>query len=88
MKLRTDLSLRRFGNGYIIVDPGQGQQDISKIYTFNETAVQVWIELQGKEFNVDSVLAVLLDNYEVEEDVAEEDAVRLVKQFEKQGLLF
>ncbi|RKE52313.1 PqqD family protein [Sphingobacterium detergens] len=87
MKLRGDLQLRKLGDEHILVYPGQDQQDASKVYTFNETAVQIWLELQGKEFNVESVTAVLLDNYEVEENEAEKDAAKLVKQFEKQGFL-
>ncbi|GAA4173836.1 PqqD family protein [Sphingobacterium ginsenosidimutans] len=87
MKLRGDLQLRKLGDEHILVYPGQAQQDASKVYTFNETAVQIWLELQGKEFNVESVTAVLLDNYEVEENEAEKDAAKLVKQFEKQGFL-
>ena len=87
MKLRGDLQLRKLGDDHILVYPGQEQVDASKVYTFNETAVQIWLELQGKEFNVESVTAVLLDNYQVEESVAEKDAEKLVKQFEKQGFL-
>ncbi|MDF2517368.1 MAG: hypothetical protein K0R59_2664 [Sphingobacterium sp.] len=87
MKLRGDLQLRKLGDDHILVFPGQDQLDVSKVYTFNETAVQIWLELQGKEFNVESVTAVLLDYYEVEEIEAEKDAAKLVKQFEKQGFL-
>jgi len=87
MKLRVDLQLRQLGDEHILVDPGRDHLDVSKVFTFNETAVQIWLELQGKEFNVESVKAVLLDNYEVGEDEAERDAVALVKQFEKRGFL-
>lgn len=87
MKLRGDLQLRQLGDDHILVYPGQDQLDASKVYTFNETAVQIWLELQGKEFNIESVTAVLLDNYEVEESEAERDAAKLVKQFENQGFL-
>ncbi|CAM3869992.1 MULTISPECIES: PqqD family protein [Sphingobacterium] len=87
MKLRGDLQLRKLGEDHILVYPGQDQLDASKVYSFNETAVQIWLELQGKEFNVESVTAVLLDNYEVEESEAERDAANLVMQFEKQGFL-
>ncbi|MDR2275437.1 MAG: PqqD family protein [Sphingobacterium sp.] len=87
MKLRGDLQLRKLGDDHILVYPGQDQLDASKVYTFNDTAVQIWLELQGKEFNIESVTAVLLNNYEVEESEAERDAEKLVKQFENQGFL-
>lgn len=87
MKLRSDLQLHKLGDKNILVDPKKDSLDTDSVFTFNETAVQVWLELQGKEFNIESITAFLLDNYEVEEHVAERDAKVLIKQFETQGFL-
>lgn len=87
MKLREDLMLRHLGDEYVIIDPEQDMVDMSKVYTLNETAAFLWKELQGKEFNVQTVTEVLLNYYNVEYAVAEKDAQRLVHDFEKQGLL-
>ncbi|MCT3960294.1 PqqD family protein [Elizabethkingia anophelis] len=87
MKLREDLMLRHLGDEYVIIDPEQDMVDMSKVYTLNETAAFLWKELQGKEFNVETVTEVLLNYYNVKYAVAEKDAQRLVHDFEKQGLL-
>lgn len=87
MKLREDLMLRHLGDEYVIIDPEQDMVDMSKVYTLNETAAFLWKELQGKEFNVETVTEVLLNYYNVEYAVAEKDDQRLVHDFEKQGLL-
>ncbi|HFK5529211.1 TPA: PqqD family protein [Elizabethkingia anophelis] len=87
MKLREDLMLRHLGDEYVIIDPEQDMVDMSKVYTLNETAAFLWKELQGKEFNVETVTELLLNYYNVEYAVAEKDAQRLVHDFEKQGLL-
>ena len=87
MKLREDLMLRHLGDEYVIIDPEQDMVDMSKVYTLNETAAFLWKELQGKEFNVETVTEALLNYYNVEYAVAEKDAQRLVHDFEKQGLL-
>ncbi|MDV3741768.1 PqqD family protein [Elizabethkingia anophelis] len=87
MKLREDLMLRHLGDEYVIIDPEQDMVDMSKVYTLNETAAFLWKELQGKEFNVETVTEVLLNYYNVEYAVAEKDAQRLIYDFEKQGLL-
>lgn len=87
MKLREDLMLRHLGDEYVIIDPEQDMVDMSKVYTLNETAAFLWKELQGKEFNVETVTEVLLNYYNVEYAVAKKDAQRLVYDFEKQGLL-
>ncbi|AQX83634.1 PqqD family protein [Elizabethkingia sp. HX WHF] len=87
MKLREDLMLRHLGDEYVIIDPEQDMIDMSKVYTLNETAAFLWKELQGKEFNVETVTEVLLAYYNVDYAIAEKDAQRLVQDFEKQGLL-
>ncbi len=66
--------LRHLGDEYVIIDPEQDMVDMSKVYTLNETAAFLWKELQGKEFNVETVTEVLLNYYNVEYAVAEKDA--------------
>ncbi len=87
MKLRTDLQLRKLGNDYIIIDPGQEMIDMSKVFTLNETAAFLWEELQGEEFTEETVSDILLENYEVNEDVAVKDAKKLIQTFIKGGLI-
>lgn len=87
MKLRSDISLRKVGNEYIIVEPSQGMVDLSKVFTLNETAAFLWGELKGKEFTDSDIVQLLLDNYEVEEAQAKTDASTLLQTFREQGLL-
>lgn len=87
MKFRADLTLRQFGNEYVIVDPGQHQQDISRLVRFNETAAQVWNDLQGEEVTVTKIVAVLQQHYDVCHGVAERGAKHLIAQFVLNGLL-
>ena len=87
MKLRSDLMLRRLGHECIIVEPGQDTVDMSKVFTFNDTAVFIWERLQGREFTLETVVEMLLENYEVEEDVAKRDALALLQTFKEYGLL-
>ncbi|MBD1432243.1 PqqD family protein [Sphingobacterium sp. DN00404] len=87
MKLRTDLILRRLGREYIIVEPGQDMVDMSKVFTFNDTAVLIWERLQGREFTLETVVGVLLENYDVKEDIARRDAFALLQTFKEHGLL-
>ncbi|MEH6305832.1 PqqD family protein [Olivibacter sp. CPCC 100613] len=86
MKFRTDLILRQFGNDYIIVDPGQSELDISKLIRFNETAAQVWRDLQGQTLTVAKIAQVLQSHYEVHVEDAERDAKNLIIQFQMNAL--
>lgn len=87
MKLRSDLILRKMGDEYVIVDPGQEMVDMSKVYTLNSTAAFLWEQLTDQLFTIESVTEVLLEHFDVSEAEARSDAQKLVKEFEEQGLL-
>lgn len=87
MKLRNDVTLRKVGNEHIIVEPSQGMVDLSTVFTLNDTAAFLWKELDGQEFDNDTVVDLLIDNYEVERGVAEKDAAALLQHFRGQGLI-
>ncbi|MBD1420654.1 PqqD family protein [Sphingobacterium chuzhouense] len=87
MKLRQDLVLRKVGDDYIMVDPSQGMVDLSKVHTLNETAAWLWEQLSGKEFDGDDVADLLCDRYDVTHHQANLDAIALLEEFEKAGLL-
>ncbi len=79
--------LRHVGDDYIIVEPGQDQIDMSRVYTLNETAAWLWGQLQEKDFVLEDVTALLLDRYDVDEPTATHDAAKLIALFQKQGLV-
>jgi len=87
MKLRSDLVLRTIGSDHLIVDPSQDMVDLSTVYTLNSSAAWLWEQLKGKEFNIDSIVELLCENYDVNADQAKSDAEILLQDFQKQGLL-
>jgi len=87
MKLRSDLVLRTIGSDHLIVDPSQDMVDLSTVYTLNSSAAWLWEQLKGKEFNIDSIVDLLCENYNVDIDQAKSDAEILLQDFQKQGLL-
>lgn len=87
MKLRTDLILRTIGSDHLIVDPSQNMVDLSTVYTLNSSAAWLWEELKGKDFDTDTIVDLLVENYEVSKEQAQSDAAILLEDFQKQGLL-
>lgn len=87
MKLRSDLVLRTIGSDHLIVDPSQDRIDLSTVYTLNSTAAWLWEELKGREFDHTTIVELLCDNYEVDQEQAQSDAEVLLADFERQGLL-
>ncbi|MCC2600016.1 PqqD family protein [Sphingobacterium sp. FBM7-1] len=84
--LRQDLVLRKVGDDYIMVDPGQGMVDLSKVHTLNETAAWLWENLAGKDVTVERVADLLCEHYEVMPEKATSDAIALIQEFEAAGL--
>ena len=55
-------------------------------FGLDEVGTAIWQAMQGNE-NLTDVLAVLLAQYEVEEDVLEKDLVTFVEKLEESGLV-
>lgn len=87
MKLRNDISLRKVGKEYIIVDPSQDMVDMSKVFTLNETAAFLWEELQGLNFELEDMVELLLDHYEIDRETAEKDCLKLIEVLQNGSLI-
>ena len=87
MRLRADLVLRHLGADHVIVDPGQEVVDMSKVFTLNDSAAWLWTQLQGKKFTKETMLELLLAEYEVSREQAAQDTERLLALFEQHNLL-
>jgi len=72
---------------YVIVATGRKNVDFSRLVSLNESAATVWEAVVGKDFEIDDVVKVLLDNYEVDEATARQDAEKLMASWAEVGLI-
>ena len=86
MKLNKDLVLREVGGEYIIVNPFSDTVDMTEVYSLNETAGWLWRKMEEKEFTVADLVAVLQEEYEVDEETATADLTELTRQWIAAGL--
>lgn len=90
MRLKEGLTVRKIGDDYVIVAPEQGMIDLSKVYSLNETAAWLWEELDGKDFEILDMVALVRDQYDVD-DLSEaqllSDMEDLVEFFKTNSLL-
>jgi len=86
MKLREDLTLRKVGNEYFIVEPDQGMIDLSKVFTLNETAAFLWNALQGRDFDTQSAADILIKEYQIDQETAINDTEKILDMFKSQSL--
>lgn len=79
--------MRTLGKEYIIVGEGLGQTNFNKMISLNGTAAYLWESVEGKDFNADDLRDLLLEKYEVEEEVAARDAKALLEKWVEAGLV-
>lgn len=87
MKLKSNLTLRKVGSDYIIVQPDEGVADLSKVFSLNDTAAYIWESVQDKEFDLDYIKNLLTDRFDVDDTTAFADGERLIELFKSQNLL-
>ena len=78
MKIRKGFVLRDICGNKVISGEGLDKVNYSKLITLNETAAYLWESVQEKEFDKDTLVQLLLERYEVTEDVVRADVDKLL----------
>ena len=86
MKTKKGFVLRNVCGENIIVAEGTENIDFTKIISMNETAAYLWKNVEGKEFDSDTLMSLLINEYEVDDATANKDAKNIVKQWIEAGI--
>lgn len=87
MKTKEGFNLRSVCGESIIVAEGRENIDFSNIISMNESSAYLWNNIQQKEFTAEDLAALLVKEYEVDEETALEDARTLAQQWLKAGII-
>ncbi len=87
MKTKKGFSIRNVCGENIVVAEGIENIDFSRVISMNESAAYLWNKIQGREFTLDEMVRLLLDEYEVDEATARKDAQTLVDQWQEAGII-
>ena len=86
MKTKKGFVLRNVCGENIIVAEGKENIDFTKIISMNETAAYLWKNVGGKEFDSDTLMSLLINEYEVDDATANKDAKNIAKQWIEAGI--
>ena len=86
MKTKKGFVLRNVCGENIIVAEGKENIDFTKIISMNETAAYLWKNVEGKDFDPDTLKNLLMKEYEEEETTADADAKTIAKQWIEAGI--
>lgn len=88
MKTKKGFRLRELGGDYILIGESVELVNFNNLITFNETAAYLWQQVEGKEFDVEELTQLLLSEYEVNEDIAREDAQATIDDWKEIGIIY
>ena len=87
MKINQGFELREMCGEHIVIGTGVENIDFSKVISLNESAAWLWKEVEGKDFTPETMAALLVEQYEVDAEVALADAKALANQWISVGIV-
>ena len=87
MRIKKGFVLRELAGEKIISGEGLEQIDFNKIVTLNTSAAYIWEHISNQEFDLETMVDLLLDRYDIERSVALQDARRLLDDWVSIGLI-
>ncbi|MBO4916815.1 MAG: PqqD family protein [Bacteroidales bacterium] len=86
MKLIEGFRLRPLGKEYIVTPESVAQINFNKMISLNSSAAYLWKSVEGKEFTPEDLKQLLLDRYDVDEEIAGRDAVAIAQSWIEAGI--
>lgn len=87
MRIKEGFKMRSLLREYVVTAEGSGQVNFNKIIALNQTAAFLWEKVTGRDFNESELVSLLLEEYDVTEDVASADVCNLVLKWREAGLI-
>lgn len=80
MKINEKYKVREMAGEHVVIMQGRYGADMTRVISLNESSLYLWNELQGKEFKVADVAALLVGRYGIDVQTAERDAAAWVEK--------
>ena len=87
MKIKQGFNLRTVCGENIIVAEGLSNIDFSRIISLNESAAYLWKNIHDKDFDADTLVSLLTEEYDVSDEKARQDIETLIEQWKDAGLI-
>ena len=80
MKIKEQYKVREMAGEHVIIMQGKHGSVLTKIISLNQSALYLWNELQGKEFDTEAVADMLVERYGIDKGIATTDAERWIER--------
>ena len=86
MKIKDGFVLREMCGEHIVAAEGLQNINFNKLISLNPTAAFLWKALENKEFTVEDMAQLLVDEYEIDMELASTDSANLIKAWLDAGI--
>jgi hypothetical protein len=87
MRFKKGYRLRSLGQEFILIAEGLDAVDFSRMISMNESAAFLWKEVEGKDFDAEILATLLMDNYGIARETAQNDVAALLESWSAAGLI-
>ncbi len=87
MQINKDFTMQKVGDSYVAVPVGETSKHFHGMVRLNETGAFLWNKLAENDLEESDLVAALLSEYEVAEDVAAADVHRIVEMLRENKIL-
>ena len=87
MRIKKGFVLRELVGQKIVTGEGLEQIDFNKLVLLNSSAAYLWEHLVSREFDLETMVDLLLERYDIERSVALKDARALLDNWKSIGLI-
>jgi len=87
MKTKKGFVLRSLGKEHILVAEGLEASDVNRLISMNESAAFLWKAIEDKDFDADTLINLLMEEYGITHEVAEKDVTPLLQTWKQAGII-
>ncbi len=87
MKTKKGFILRSLGKEFILVAEGLEAVEASHMVSMNESAAFLWKAVEGKDFDAVTLADLLVEEYGIMREVAENDVTKLLQAWQNAGVI-
>ena len=87
MKTRKGYSLRPLGKESILVAEGLEAVDFTRMISMNDSAAYLWKAVEDKDFDAETLVNLLMEEYGITREVAERDVTSLLQTWKETNII-
>ena len=87
MKTRKGYTLRPLGKETILVAEGLEAVDFTRMVSMNDSAAYLWKAVEDKDFDAETLVNLLMEEYDIARELAERDVTSLLQAWKEANII-